>query len=249
MSSYVKPNYTQIPNQLLDEQLAEMGEAELKITLAVCRKTFGWHKDSDRISLSQFQELTGLSRQGAVNGIEAALARGTIQREAHGNSYLYSLVVNVVDQSADEGSQRSRPAASQRSRHTKESIKETEKIKEKKLGRKAPAHMSLDIYREVFRRHVPTIYQKQVIESVGDVEADWHRWGKACKTWLGHGWNPGNIIDLLEYHKNDGWSKPRKNRLNINTNADPEAAELAAAEAKRVAVAKREAARRKQEAK
>ncbi len=37
------PNYTQIPNALLDSAMAEMSGAELKITLVVCRRTLGWH--------------------------------------------------------------------------------------------------------------------------------------------------------------------------------------------------------------
>ena len=140
--SYTQPNYTQIPNALLDEHMADMKEAELKVTMAIARKTFGWHKQTDRLSITQLMDLTGLSRQGVLNGIEAGLNRGTIYREAVGQSFAYSLVVNEVDQSTDSTSQRSRPEpvnevdqlpppTSQRSRPTKEKdIKETIKEKE-----------------------------------------------------------------------------------------------------------------------
>ena len=105
-TGYQAPLHTQIPNLLLDEHIKDMKEAELKVTLAIARKTFGWHKREDTLSLSQLMELTGLSRQGVLNGIEAGLERGTICRREMGQSYLYSIPVNEVDQST---SQRSRP--------------------------------------------------------------------------------------------------------------------------------------------
>lgn len=131
---YDKPNYTQIPNLLLDVHMKEMGEAELKVCLAIARQTFGWHKQRDRISLTQLMELTGMSRQGVLNGIGEALKRGVILREESGQSFFYSLLVNEVDQlepiSLVDTSQRSRPElvnevdrSGPRSRHTKETNK------------------------------------------------------------------------------------------------------------------------------
>ena len=108
---YDKPKFTQIPNLLLDEQMAVMGNAELRVTLAIARQTFGWHKESDVISLSQLIKMTGLSRQGVVDGVKEGLERGTIKRYPEGQSFTYQLVideptsqptrpelVNVVDQ-------------------------------------------------------------------------------------------------------------------------------------------------------
>jgi len=112
---YDKPRYTQTPNLFLDEHLPEMGHAETKVVLAVIRKTFGWHKDEDRISVSQFEELTGLSRQGVQNGIKDAMQRGVLGRVEEGQGYRYYLVVNEVEHPDDEvcneverGMQRSR---------------------------------------------------------------------------------------------------------------------------------------------
>ncbi len=99
------PNYTQTPNEILD-LLWEMSEAEMRVTLAICRETFGWHRPSAKLSLSNLELLTGLSRQGVLNGLAAGAERGTIQREAAGKGYSYHIVVvNEVDQN----SQRSRP--------------------------------------------------------------------------------------------------------------------------------------------
>ena len=50
------PNYTQIPNaifELMADKSAGLTEKELKVLLAIARKTFGWHKKRDNISLTQ----------------------------------------------------------------------------------------------------------------------------------------------------------------------------------------------------
>lgn len=102
------PNYTQIPNSLL-EQLAKMPESAVRVALAVARKTFGYHKTRDLLSLSQIMELTKLSRQGVLNGIEYLEANNWVIRTPAGQSFVYQLLVNEVDQSTNLTSQPSRP--------------------------------------------------------------------------------------------------------------------------------------------
>jgi phage replication O-like protein O len=137
-----KPNYTQTPNILFDEIMRDLNGVELKVILAVIRKTFGWHKERDRISLTQLEEMTGLSRQGILNAIhgkkkEKSVIGGLVNKgyikiieTKQGN--VYELVVKEVDQQ-ETASQLSRlevvnkvdqesGLASQQSRHTKESI-------------------------------------------------------------------------------------------------------------------------------
>jgi len=171
---YDGPNYTQTPNLFLDDHLPKMGCAETKVVLAVIRQTFGWHKQQDRISISQFESLTGLSRQGVVNGIEDALERGIIQRHSSGNGYVYSLVVNEVDHQGegvvndvDQGSQRSRPKVVNEVDPQKKG-KETNQKKES-----APAHEDpVDVLKELWGVH-PTNYQKDRIRQVVDDVDTW----------------------------------------------------------------------------
>lgn len=85
-SGYQVPQYTQIPDLLLDYQMAHMSGAELKVALYICRRTFGFKKPSDTISFNQMLEGivthdgrrldygTGLSRDAlakAIKGLEA----------------------------------------------------------------------------------------------------------------------------------------------------------------------------------
>ena len=90
-----KPNYTQVPNLMLDDLLMLMGEAEIKVTLAILRQTFGYHRGEVAISISKLQEFTRLSRQGVVNGITAGLERGTLTRaEGKRGGFVYAIVIN-----------------------------------------------------------------------------------------------------------------------------------------------------------
>lgn len=86
------PGYTQVPNEVLDNQ-SKMTDPEFRVVVAICRRTFGWQKQKDRISLSQLEEDTGLSRQGVLNGIDRALKDDWIQREEcrteRGKGYIY----------------------------------------------------------------------------------------------------------------------------------------------------------------
>jgi hypothetical protein len=55
-----KPTYTQVPDELFDELMPMLSGAELKVLLYIVRRTFGWKKDSDTISLNQM--LNGVHR-------------------------------------------------------------------------------------------------------------------------------------------------------------------------------------------
>lgn len=137
------PQYTQVPNEVFDHLLPDMDETELRVTLIAIRKTLGWHKTRDAISLSTFVELTGLSRQGVLDGIEKAKARGTLVEVGKGKRgiNIYELVI-TEDQSNQLTSLMSRPvpvnsvdqsyaSTSLTSRPTKErNIKKPEKEKE-----------------------------------------------------------------------------------------------------------------------
>lgn len=92
--------FTKIPNRALDN-MAALSEAELRIYLAVARKTIGWHKESDIISRSQFEQLTGLARRSVQNGIARLLEKGILTRTEAGKSFAYQLATTYPDRPAD----------------------------------------------------------------------------------------------------------------------------------------------------
>ena len=50
---FTSPSYTQMPDELFDALMVELSRAELKVLLYIIRRTFGFKRDSDTISLSQ----------------------------------------------------------------------------------------------------------------------------------------------------------------------------------------------------
>lgn len=74
-----EPNYTQIPNIILDN-MHHMSDAELRVVLAIARKTKGWHKETDELSISQLMKATGLSNTAAIRGGNIGAKRGIIKK-------------------------------------------------------------------------------------------------------------------------------------------------------------------------
>lgn len=60
------PGYTQVPNEILD-CMSDLKPAAFKLAMALCRLTYGYHRESIQASLTDLQEITGLSRQGVIN--------------------------------------------------------------------------------------------------------------------------------------------------------------------------------------
>jgi len=65
-----KPNYTQTPNRFIDEYMSKVSPHASMVYFVICRKTIGWHKDTEEISLSQIIKLTGLSKNSVLKGTE-----------------------------------------------------------------------------------------------------------------------------------------------------------------------------------
>jgi DNA-binding Lrp family transcriptional regulator len=98
MTGYEKPNYTMTPNKLFETHMKDMGESELKVVLCAVRKILGYHKEKpEAISISQFEQMTGLSRQGVLNGIDAAIERGVIRKVGTGTRNVSLYELNFVD--------------------------------------------------------------------------------------------------------------------------------------------------------
>jgi len=75
---YVSPKYTQIPDVLFDEQLPDLSGAELKVLLYIMRRTFGFKKDADNISMNQIA--SGITtREGTVLDRGTGLSKSTVQ--------------------------------------------------------------------------------------------------------------------------------------------------------------------------
>ena len=93
MDKRLIPNSTQIPNIVLDLLVPKLPPAEARCILYISRRTFGFHRSKDRISLSQFiggiisrdgKRLdygTGLSRPSVVEALKNLFKAGNLYRK------------------------------------------------------------------------------------------------------------------------------------------------------------------------
>lgn len=82
--------YTKVDNWLFDVVMPAAKPTTYKIVSIVVRCTSGWNKESDAISLSQFQKMSGIKgRSNVINAIQDAINCGFIEREPAGMGYIY----------------------------------------------------------------------------------------------------------------------------------------------------------------
>jgi hypothetical protein len=83
-------NFQQV-NWLMDTVMPQVDGATFKVIGIVARKTWGWNKASDMISIGQFMTLTGTkNRTNMTRAIQSALDSGFISRQESGNGFSYS---------------------------------------------------------------------------------------------------------------------------------------------------------------
>ena len=87
---FSSPRYTQVPDELFDELLSELTGSELKVLLYVVRRTFGFKRDSDHISLSQMvsgiakkdgtilDKGTGLDKKTVIRAVKSLVSKGIL---------------------------------------------------------------------------------------------------------------------------------------------------------------------------
>jgi hypothetical protein len=82
-SGFKEPRYTPIPDEFFDEVAPNLTEAELRVALYVLRRTFGFKKQSDAISLSQMSD--GITtRDGRVLDHGTGMSRSAVWRGSKG---------------------------------------------------------------------------------------------------------------------------------------------------------------------
>ncbi|HEV8638081.1 MAG TPA: DnaA N-terminal domain-containing protein [Chloroflexota bacterium] len=95
---FASPHYTQVPDDFFDLLLSELTPAEFKVCAYIIRRTFGWKKDSDAISLAQMvhgirrrdgtyvDHGTGLHKETVITAIKGLLRKGVIVRQLNASA-------------------------------------------------------------------------------------------------------------------------------------------------------------------
>lgn len=227
-----KPNYTQVPNAILDN-LDKFTPAEIKVLMAIARQTFGYHQKRKKMSISFIQKATGLSRQGVVNTIDALMASGIVRRRRSGNGYEYSLhiideLVNSVDQSTppasqlsvpvlvnsvdhlDENSQLSVPVLVNSVDTKKETIKETLLFKEKKESELGSAVIPPKLRTQLVNALLDTTGKRKLADA-GDDNVLNRAHDDVVILWNMGFKGPDQIYELAEGWKRNDWRGQKGN--------------------------------------
>lgn len=88
----LEDGHTRIANELLDAITRfDFGKRHYKVVLFVLRKTYGWNKKADVMSLSQVLEGTGLARTHACETINELSVMKVLLKQEHRNGQLIEL--------------------------------------------------------------------------------------------------------------------------------------------------------------
>jgi len=90
--------------------------------------------------------------------------------------------------------------------------------------------VAIKAYRSVAKRYPPGTWKDKIIEAVGDDHRDVDQWKLLVHDWVGKGWNPGNIVGLLEvWQKQNHPGAPKYETVTIR---DPDSGEWVKVEAR-----------------
>lgn len=92
MSKFV-PNSFMVANAFVDDAMNKISDASVKIYLLIVRKTRGWTKESDALSLTQLEDLSLKSRPTVIKCLNELVKVGLIKKH-HQSKYgnVYSLI-------------------------------------------------------------------------------------------------------------------------------------------------------------
>lgn len=115
----LKLTHTQVSNDFIDTWLAVVSGSAAKCFIAVCRKTIGWHKETDFISISQMQEITGLSNRVVIKAVNELEEHNLIAKDRTQSMNKYSINYSQSDEKSHPRVTKGHSQSDEKS-HTKE---------------------------------------------------------------------------------------------------------------------------------
>jgi len=100
MSKEFIPNFTQYPNEILDNWMPHLSGNQTKIMNVFVRQIYGYHKEYDRISIRQISQKTGISISKVFKDVKSLISIGCIKILKKGdkhNSHLYQ-ILNITEE-------------------------------------------------------------------------------------------------------------------------------------------------------
>ena len=194
-------NGFQVPNALVDELLTVLSGNDLKVYLFIVRKTKGWQKNSDYISLSQFVEVLHLKKDTILKSINVLVNLGLIDKNTDKKTTKYTLKTfqnhnknspkngQIKDsqtvQKMDTISPKNGHFTSPKNGHTKDTIKDT--IQKERF--KTPKIADIEAYINEHNFNIDSLKFFDYYESIG-----WKIGKNPMKDWRAtiRNWNRNN---------------------------------------------------------
>ena len=216
------PAFTRIPNDVI-EAMPELGNAELRVLLAIARKTYGWQKECDVISVSQLADMTGLTSRNTQSAITALLEKGLIARELAGKQrYCYTLrtisprdtvVGHIPTDTISPRDTEPYPLGTRLNVSPyplgitqKKDLKERKERDVTHVARTpSPSKQTnidsfneaVIIYKELSgKKHLPPTLITLIVNSVSDLD----KWRLVIESWASCGYNVGGVKDMLDWY-------------------------------------------------
>jgi phage replication O-like protein O len=142
----IEDGYTRIANELLDAIVAfDLGKRHYKIVFFVLRKTYGWNKKADVMSLSQIVAGTGLQRGHACEAVNELVSMKVLLKQEHFNGQLLELNKKYKDWKVLPKQEHVPKTGTDCSRNRNKSVPETGTTKDKKntIKRHIPADFAI----------------------------------------------------------------------------------------------------------
>lgn len=216
-----QPRHTRVPNAILDS-MDELTEPELRVLLAIARKTIGWQKECDLISLTQLEKLTGLSRPAVNKALHTAVERGWVECTGRGKRgtgcyKLTSALVNDVNQLTAITSKqrlpisvndvnRSSPGLVNDVNTQKKDLKEKKEREGSRAKRTPPLpeQTNLDSFNEavvIFKElSGKSNLTPALITLIVTRVTDMSKWRTTIESWAGCGYNLMNVKNMLDWY-------------------------------------------------
>jgi hypothetical protein len=103
------PNFTQFPNAILDHpEIKGWSKTKILCLALIVRKTYGWHRQSDQISISQFVEYAGGERH-VLRVLGELVDEGLIRKITGGGKTASRYCLNLQNTSTPKGGSPSTP--------------------------------------------------------------------------------------------------------------------------------------------
>jgi len=88
--------YTQVSNFFIDTVIRQISPSAVLCYMVICRKTSGWQKEYDSISISQFMEYTGLTKPTVIKALRELTERGVINVDSSSKIASYGLSTAIL---------------------------------------------------------------------------------------------------------------------------------------------------------